>query len=104
MINQTSFWSSNKNDDFVLGRNTSIKLMIKEIKRLLLFTKRNQGWKNPKFHLLLHFIDIIVCYGAPRHYDSQCAEYNHKYYTKKPNRRSQKQTMLLNLKVKLLIE
>ena len=33
---------------------------------------------------------MIVAYGAPKNYDSQCPEHNHKYAAKKPGRRSQK--------------
>ena len=62
--------------------NTSLKLMIREIKRLLPSTKRVQGWTNLKFHFLLHFIDIIVCFGVSKNYGSQYHEYNHKYLTK----------------------
>ena len=65
-------------------------MMMNNIKRLLPNTSRSQGWKNPKFHLLLHFVDMIVCFGAPKNYDSQCPEHNHKYLAKKPGRRSRK--------------
>ena len=39
---------------------------------------------------MLHFIDMIVTYGAPKNYDFQCLEHNHKYTAKKPGCRSQK--------------
>ena len=64
--------------------------MMNNIKRLLPNTTRAQGWKNPKFHLLTHFIDMIVWFGAPKNYDSQCPEHNLKYLAKKPGRRSRK--------------
>ena len=34
---------------------------MQKIKKLLPLTKREQRWKNPKFHLLLHFTDVIIC-------------------------------------------
>ena len=64
--------------------------MMRAIKIHLPESCREQGWKNPKFHLLLHYVDMIVAYGAPKNYDSQCPEHNHKYAAKKPGRRSQK--------------
>ena len=60
------------------------------IKRLLPNTSRSQDWKNPKFHLLTHFVDMIECFGAPKNYDSQCPEHNHKYLAKKLGQRSRK--------------
>ena len=35
-------------------------------------------------------MDIIVCFGAPKNYDSQRPEHNHKYFAKQPGQRSQK--------------
>ena len=51
---------------------------------------RQQGWKNPKFHLLSHFVDMISRFGPPRNYDSQRPEHNHKYTAKYDWRRAQK--------------
>ena len=76
--------------------------MMQEIKKLLYSSKRELEWKNLKFHLLLHFTDMIVCFGTPKNYDSQHPEYNHRYFVKKPERRFQKQIMVLILKIKLL--
>ena len=83
-INQTSFWRSLQNAIYIESANKSIKKMMKTIKRALLDTGRAQGWKNPKFHLLLYFVDMIVWFGAPKNYDTQCPEHNHKYFAKKP--------------------
>ena len=44
---------------------------------------------------------MIVTYGDPISYDSQCPDHNHKYAAKNPGRRSQKQILLLNLNIKL---
>ena len=63
---------------------------MKDIESFFLESSRKQGWKNPKFHLLLHYIDTIQAYGAPKNYDSQCPEHNHKYLAKLPGRRAQK--------------
>ena len=82
-INQSSFWSTDNNDNLVVDENASLKLMMKEIRRLLPSTEKKQGWKNEKFHLLVHFINIILCFGAPKSYDSQCPEYDHKHFAKK---------------------
>ena len=64
--------------------------MMNDIKQLLPNTSQSQGWKNPKFHLLTHFVDMIERFGAPKNYDSQCPEQNHKYLAKKPGQRSRK--------------
>ena len=89
-INQTSFWPSNLNKMYINSSKESIKTMMKDIKKLLPNPAREQGWKNPKFHLLLHFVDMIVLFGAPKNFDSQCPEHNHLYVAKKPGRKSQK--------------
>ena len=70
------------------------------IKLWLPETTRAQGWKNPKFHFLTHFVDMIICYGAPKNYDSQCPEHNQKYNAKYQDADLGKQIMLQNLKNK----
>ena len=89
-INQTSFWTKNQNIEYIGLCTQSIKSLMREIKNYLPLTMREQGWKNPKFHFLLHFVEMITCFGAPKNYDSQCPEFNHKYFAKQPGRRSKK--------------
>ena len=79
-----------QNKIYVESGKESIKRMMKDIKSFLPESIRTQGWKNPKFHLLLHYIDTIQAYGAPKNYDSQCPEHNHKYLAKLPGHRAQK--------------
>ena len=81
-INQSSFWSTDNNDKYVLDSNASIKLMMEEIKRLIPSTKKEQGWQNLKVHLLLQFFDMILCFVAPNNYDFQCSKYNNRYFAK----------------------
>lgn len=65
-LNKSSFWSTNSNARYIESGKKSIKQMMRFIKNYLPQTNRAQGWKNPKFHLLLHYIDTIVHYGAPK--------------------------------------
>ena len=88
-INQPSFFSLDDNDMLRNGHMAILTMML-HIKRYLPKSSRAQGWKNPKFHLLLHYMDMICNYGAPKNYDSQCPEKNHKYSAKLPGRRSKK--------------
>ena len=89
-INQDTFWPTKSNDMYKESAMKSIQILMKKIKRWLPAPQRNQGWKNPKFHLLTHFVDMIERFGAPKNYDSQHPERNHKYNAKRPGRRSQK--------------
>ena len=89
-INQNTFWSYDDNAAYKHSATQSIQKLMKQIKKWLPDPQRSQGWKNPKFHLLLHFVDMIERFGAPKNYDSQGPEHNHKYHAKQPGRRSQK--------------
>ena len=89
-INKSTFWSSKNNKKYQKSGQKSIQKMMRAIKKNLPKCCRKQGWKNPKFHLLLHYIDMIVAYGSPKNYDAQRPEHNHKYTAKIPGRRSQK--------------
>ena len=77
-INQIEFWPSTQNTKFILSASESIQKMMKYIKLWLPETAQAQGWKNPKFHFLTYFVNMIVCYIAPKKYYSQCQEHNHK--------------------------
>ena len=76
--NQTEYWPSTKNNFYINSGKESIRLMMNDIKKMLPNSSQSQGWKNPKFHLLLHFVDLIERFGAPKNYDSQSTEHNHK--------------------------
>ena len=89
-IHQTSFWPHVLSDQYCKSAKLSIQKLMQKIKKWLPDPSRQQGWKNPKFHLLLHFVDMILRFGSPINYDSQHTEHNHKYTAKYPGRRAAK--------------
>lgn len=52
--------------------------------------KGGNGWKVPKFHEMLHLVDDMVRFGAPRNYYAGAPEANHKSFAKRHGRRAQK--------------
>ena len=68
-INRTEYWLSTENNFYIDSSKKSIRMMMNNIKRLLPNTSQSQGWENPKFHLLLHFVDMTERFGSPKNYD-----------------------------------
>ena len=89
-INQNTFWSHDDNAAHKRSATQSIQKLMTQIKKWLPDPQSSQGWKNPKFHLSSHFVDVMERFGAPKNCDSQGPEHNHKCHAKQPGCRSQK--------------
>ena len=68
---------------------TSIEALLKLCKQNIPALKEN-CWKFPKFHELLHVVDDIERFGAPRNFNAEQPESQLIYSAKHPDRRAQK--------------
>lgn len=105
---QTLYWNANDNQERIQGERDCVQafrtlmLTVKYVtaKVLSLVDKEKDtetqvvqsGWKNPKFHQLLHFPAEISAYGSPLNTDTSSDEHNHIKLVKIPGATSVKHT------------
>ena len=86
---QDTFWDSSNSAQAMQSAQLSIEALLKLCKNNIPAFKEN-GWKFPKFHELLHVVDDIERFGAPRNFNAERPESLLKHAAKRPGRRAQK--------------
>lgn len=81
-IFETQLWNSKKIEEFAnIVEEFTLLCHQKEFHSL-------SDMKFPKFHSLIHIIDMIKLYGSPRNFDTSAFEMAHKWFVKKASARS----------------
>jgi hypothetical protein len=88
-VNQTVFWDSKKPDDKD-ARLMSIKKLMKMCKDRIKPLKKENPFRFPKFHEMLHLLDDMNRFGSPRNFCAQRPESLLIQAAKHPGRRAQK--------------
>ncbi len=86
---QDTFWDSSNSAHAMRSARFSIETLLKLCKKNIPTVKEN-CWKFPKFHELLHVVDDIERFGAPQNFNAEQPESLLKYAAKRPGRRAQK--------------
>jgi len=94
-VNQTVFWDSKKPDDKD-ARLMSIKKLMKMCKDRIKPLKKENPFRFPKFHEMLHLLDDMNRFGSPRNFCAQRPESLLIQAAKQPGRRAQKRHEALN--------
>jgi hypothetical protein len=86
---QDTFWDRSNSTNAIQSARSSIEALLKMCKNNIPAMKEN-CWKFPKFHELLHIVDDIERFGAPRNFNAERPESLLIYAAKRPGRRAQK--------------
>ena len=86
---QTTFWAANDTTGAKDAAQRSIQKLLAMCRAKIPVTKAT-GWKFPKFHEMLHIVDDIARFGAPRNFNAERPESLLIAVAKRPGRRAQK--------------
>ena len=86
---QDTFWDSSNSAQAMQSAQSLIEALLKLCKNNIPAFKEN-GWKFPKFHELLHVVDDIERFGAPQNFNAERPESLLIHAAKRPGRRAQK--------------